>query len=365
MNNNFPVRLVVFIVLCAIVSVPNPLNAWLYGTHHAAVLKAFEYMEGPLASVEQKNAVRFLKISGGNDIHIIIAGKSGNTDEFSDTCAESWWNGKRTAIDLRTKRINISTLWHFLSITKPGCFGNEFPGFSFSFAPPEGGTRYNELLRALLFNHKVEKSGFAGRGISMPVQSISPIEAYRFRGRFSAFRSYYSITSLENYSRFQSVVFEPSTNVAAFWYGQALEGTAVGITNLQHIGFLGHVLHIANDATVTHHLYSTFDHYHDEYEKFVNDNLSLLYSQRKVSELISLFYNSSVGREGLANIMIRDIIFFFARRSAGMTASLYSDLFETRKNCGKEQFCASVAENIIIITKYFIDIHRDDTIRRY
>lgn len=365
MSIQFRSKVFVFLFMGAIICMPFPLNAWMYRTHHAAVTKAFDYMEGPRASTDQANAACFLKNSGGKDIHILIAEKSGNTDEFSDTCAESWWNGKMKIIDLGTKRINISTLWHFLSINKAGCDGNEFSGFSCSFAPAGGGTRYNELLRAIMYNHKVANLGFAGLGITVPFRPTGPIEAYRFRGRFSASRVFYSTTSKENYLRFHNTVFEPSTNAAAFWYGQAVQGTGVGITDLQHIGYLGHVMHLANDATVTHHLYSTLDHYHDEYEHFVNDNLPSLYSETKVKELIALFFNSSAGKKGLGNIMIRDIILFFAHRSAGMTAPLYSDLLETRKNCGKEQFCASVAENIIIITKYHSDLRRKEDLRRY
>lgn len=365
MSIDFHSRIAFFLVASTILGMPYSLYAWLYGTHHAAVTKAFKYMESPRASADQRSAATFLKKYGGNDIHIVIAEKSGNTDDFSDTYAESWYSGKRYIIDLGSKRINISTLWHFLSIQKDGCCGNDLPGFSFNFAPPEGGTHYNELLRTLVFNHKVGNAGFAGYGISIPIRLVSPIEAYRFRGRFSAYRAYYSITSDENYSRFQSTIFEPSTNSCVFWYEQALEGIKVGTTDLHHIGFLGHVMHLANDATVTHHLYSTLDHYHDEYEKFVNDNLPLMYSETKVNELIALFYDSTIGRKGLTNIMIRDIILFFARRSAEMTAPLYSDLFETRKNCGREQFCASVAANIIILTKYYLDIRIDEVHRRY
>lgn len=354
---NFSPRNRFFLFMCISACMPTPLNAWQYQTHLTAVINAFEYMGGQLASADQTKAAHFLKNFGGDDIHIIIARKSGNTDEFTDTYATSWWNGKRGNIDLGSKRINISTLWHFLSITKQGCCGNEFPGFSFSFAPPRSGTHYNKLLRAFLFNHKVENTGFAGFGISMPIRLIGPIDAYRFRGQSTAFRAFYSITPEKNYLQLQNTIFEPSTNAAAFWYAQAIEGTRVGMTDIQHIGYLGHVMHLANDATVTHHLYSTLDHYHDEYEQFVNDNLPSLYSETKVNELISLFYNSAAGRKCLKNTMIRDIILFFARRSAGMTAPLYSDLFEVRKNCGKEQFCASVAENVIIITKYYLDIH--------
>lgn len=354
------------VVIALIISlIPCQLNAWLYRTHHEAVTKAFEYMESPYAREAEKNAAHFLKISGGENIHIYIAEKSGNTDEFSDTRAAAWWKGKRNILELGKKRLNVSTLWHFLSIHQRGCFGNEFPGFSFSFTPKGGGTRFNELFRALVFNHRVECTGFAGLGISMPMRMLEPIEAYRFRGRISASRSYYSTTPSENYSHFHTAIFEPSTNAATFWYAQALEGTRQGITDIQHMGFLGHVMHLANDATVTHHLYSTLDHYHDDYERFVNEHLNLLYSERKVSELLTLFYQSKTGKKGLHNIMIRDIILFFARRSATMTAPLYSELFETRRNCGKEQFCASVAENIIIITKYHLDIHLDEKSRRF
>jgi hypothetical protein len=344
---------------------PLRLHAWQFGTHHAAVMKAFEFMEGPLASELQQKAAKFLKIYGGQNIPAVIAEKSGNTDDFSDTCAIAWWSGKLHTVDLGEKKVNISTLWHFLTIDYPGHFGNEYAGFSFRFTPPGGGTHYNEILRAILYNHTLASAGFAGYGISMPVRLIGPIEAYRFRARVSYSRAYFSTTPEKNYERLHNTIFEPSINAAAFWYSQSLDGTAKGISDIQHIGYLGHVMHLANDATVTHHLYSTLDHYHDAYEQFVDDHLPSLYSTTKVADLISLFHHSEVGNKGLKMIMIKDIMLFFAHRSAGMTAPLYSDLYEVRKNCGTEQFCASIAQNVIIITKYYLDINIDEKSRRF
>lgn len=355
------------LLLCFALIIPPPLHAWKFGTHRYSVIKAFDYMEGATGTKMQNWAARFVKYAGGEEFHLRLGDKNGNTDEFSDTRIGEWWSGHDTALFLPGFTLNYTCLWHFITMSRPGSFGNAFDGFTPRQSLQGAFVSYNRLVRSMLHNREIAGTGFPGRGISIPLQTAAVTEAYRFRAQHSASRRFYSSTPPSNYGNFQDAVFEPCSNAAAFWYGQALEGTARGITDLQHLDYLGHAMHLANDATVTHHVWNTLDHFHESYESWVNENTASLYNPAKVRELIDGFYSAHgvTSEQGLRNVLIQEIVIHFAGLSLNMPAPLYSESLAVRTNCGSAQFNASVAENILILVKYVYDLYVDTEHRRY
>jgi len=360
-------RLIITFTLGALFLVPPPLRAWKFRTHRYSVINAFEYMEGPRGTAMQKWAARFIKYSGGSEIHLRIADKNGNTDEFGDTKIGGWWSGTDTSISLPGFLMNFTCFWHFIDMSRPGSFGNAYDGFSARRTLAGGYLNYNYLLRSMLHNREIRNHGPAGCLISLPVDGAGPIEAYRFRYRESSVRRYASTTPSSNYDNFQDAVFEPCSNASAYWYGQALEGTAPGVTDMQHLDYLGHAMHMANDATVTHHVWNTLDHYHESYETWVNENVGTLYNADRVRELITEFLQVHGVRtdQGLRNVLIQEIIIYYAGLSLNMPAPLYSESLAVRANCGAAQYNASVAQNILILTKYVMDLYAESERRRY
>lgn len=360
-------RLFPILVLCAALITPSSLYAWKFYTHRSSVIRAFEYMEGPRGSKMQKWAARFVKYTGSEEMHNRLADKNGNTDEFSDTQVGGWWSGYDTSFALPGFSINYTSLWHFITMSRPGNFGNAYDGFSIRQPLPGNHAGFGYLLESMLYNREILNRGPAGCGISLPVDNAGAIQAYRFRAQHSGSRRFFSATPASNYDNFQDTVFEPCSNAAAYWYGQALEGTATGISDLQHLDYLGHVMHMANDATVTHHVWNTLDNFHESYENWVNENAASLYNPARVRELLDGFYaaHGITSELGLRNVLVQEIVIHFAGLSLNMPAPLYSESLAVRTNCGTAQYNASIAENILILLKYVYDLYIDAEHRRF
>ncbi|HPA71193.1 MAG TPA: hypothetical protein PKY31_02925 [Spirochaetota bacterium] len=362
MNRIIPIA----IVLSALI-IPKTLYAWKFYTHRSSVIRAFEYMEGPGGTKMQKWAARFVKYAGGDDLPQRLGDKNGNTDEFCDTRIGGWWSGYVTSMDIPGLTMNFTGFWHFITMSRPGSFGNAYDGFTPGRTLTGAPGGINSLLKSMLFNREILNSLPAGRCISLPVDNAGAIEAYRFRAHHSGTRRFFSKTPASNYANFQDAVFEPCSNAAAYWYGQALEGTATGVTDLQHLDYLGHAMHMANDATVTHHVWNTLEHFHDSYESWVNANADALYNPAKVRELLDGFFRARgiPSEPGLRGVLIQEIVIHFAGLSYNMPAPLYSESLAVRTNCGTAQYNASVAANILILEKYVYDLNLAANRRRF
>ncbi len=353
--------------LCVFTLLASPLFAWKFKTHRDSVIRAFEYMEAPKAPELSKWSARLIKRIGGPEIHFRMGDKNGNTDVFGDTKIGTWWSGHDTELSLSGETINFTGLWHFITMYRPGKNGNAYDGFSIGHALPGSPGGNNHLLRSLLHNRRISDRGFPGLMISIPMDSSGVREAYRFRYREKGGRRFYSTTASSNYNAFQDTVFEPCSNAAAFWYDQALKGVSIRTAGIQHLDYLAHAMHMANDATVTHHVWNTLDHFHDSYEYWVNENVESLYRPVKVKELLDRFLREKglTAERGLESITIQEIVIYFAGLSFNMPDPLYSESLEVRTRYGTAQYNASIAANILMMIKYVLDLHREEDLRRY
>jgi hypothetical protein len=341
-------------------------NAWKFNTHRDTVIKAFEFMETQ-GDANQKWIVQFLKYRGGSDIALRVGNKNGDTDNFRDTSIGGWWIGYRTNVGIFGFDVNYTSFWHFISMFRPGHFGNPYDGYSYRYSLDDGFWGLNGVIKSLLYNQDVRNEGNAGRTISNPENGQGVRSAYRFKYQLSESQKYYSTTPSSNYEDYQNIIFEPNSNSAAYWYGKALYGRTSTTVDSAHIEYLGHVFHMAGDACVTQHVWDTSDHNHVSYEGWVDDNRSNLHSasliQQYVNECKSAFGISTPARYG--ELRIQDIILFFAGKAVNLPGPLYSKDYNLWQQVGSLEYAMSIAINIIILEKYVNDLYVAPAIRRY
>ncbi len=363
MKRSFVLGLALFFMLAFV----NAGSAWKYNTHKSSVIHAMNYMGSGNADSVQQWAAQFLKYMGGEDIAEQMGIKNGDTDDFKDTSVGGWWVGYRTNVSLFGFDTNFTSYWHFLTMFRPGHYGNAYDGYSYKYSPDDGFWGYNGLVKSLLYNQDVKNKDKAGRTISNPENGQGVRDGYKYRYQLSSSQKYYSTTPGSNYDDYQNIIFEPNSNAAVYWYFKALYGRVSSNIDRGHMLYLGHVMHMAGDANVTQHIWDTLDHYHTSYEGWVDENYYSLYNPGKVKELIDGFmaaYNIQNPSQ-LSNITLQEIFAYFAARSLNMPAPLYSEDYGVRYSNGYEQYNGSVAINVIIMEKYVYDLYIPESARKF
>lgn len=354
--------LIIFTLIISLAS--SSLYAWTFDTHKLSVIKAFEYMKSDKATFEQEWMADYLESIGGPDIAIKIGDKNGDTDKFEDTKLGSWWMGYWTSMFGN----NFTAFNHFITMFREGDYGNAYSGYSYKYSLEDGFWGRNGLLKTAFYNKKVKNKGNAGNKISSPENGKGIIDAYRFKSQESGKQSFYSNTPDSNYKKYQNMIFEPSSNAAAYWYKKTLSEQTPETVDARHIEYLGHVMHMINDSSVTHHVWNTLDHNHTTYETWVTDNLDQMYDQDRVSEIITEFkesYNITVLSD-LRNLTIQEILVSLGQTALNDPSPLYSKEESVWLKSGKEGFSASVAANIILIEKYGQDLFlTDESLRKF
>ena len=360
-------KAIISIALFSLVTAVNTTGyAWKFNTHKASVTDAFGYLEAS-TDPDQLWIATFLKTAGGDDIANYCGQKNGDTDNFYDTSIGKWWYQYRTHVTIFGIEANYTSFWHFISMFQPGHNGNDYDGFSFRYSLAGGFWNLNKLVKFFLRNQNIRNENFAGENISNPENGAGVIEAYRFQFQSDGSNKSYSTTPDENYDKYQNVIFEPGTNAAAYWYDRALDGQDSTTVEQTHIGYLGHVLHLAGDANVTQHVWDTSDHYHLDYEDWMDSHYAALLDPVRVTQLIDEFRTamSINGDDELVNIQIRDIIIFFADKAMLYMGPLYSEDETVRLAAGYEEYNGSVAANVLIFEKYVYDLYVVSSDRTY
>ncbi len=350
-----------------IVGTGEMARAWKYDTHKSTVIEAFSFMEGENGDSSQKWAASFIRYTAGSDIDVRCGIKNGDTDAFYDTSIGGWWVGYRTHVSILGFDTNFTSYWHFVTMFRSGSYGNAYDGYSYKYSPGDGFWGYNGVVKSLLYNQDTRNEGKAGNRISYPESGNGVRDAYRLRYQAPGQARYYSSTPGGNYDDYQKTVYEPCTNAAAYWYGRALNGRTPTTIDRVHAEYLGHVFHMAEDATVTQHVWNTLDHYHTDYEAWVDSNYGILLDRSNVTALVAEFkgaYGITSG-EMLRNVTIQQIITFFANKSVNMPGPLYSEDGEVRRGAGSSEYDASVAVNIIILEKFVYDLYAPESERRF
>ena len=359
-------KFAVTVASAALLCICGTLGAWNFNTHRDSVLTALQYMSAN-GNSNQQWAASYLKYRGGSDIAAVCGQKDGDTDNFYDTSVGGWWIGYRTHVSLLGFNVNYTSFWHFINMSRPGHSNNAYDGYSYRYSFDDGFFSTMSLIKNLLYNQDTRNSGNAGNNISYPEYGQGARDAYRFRFQLSGSQKYYSSTSGGNYDDFQDTVYEPSTNAAAYWYGKALYGRDASNADRLHIGYLGHVLHLAEDANVTQHVWDTTGSYHTDYEGWMDTNHASLYDPSKVAQLINDF-NASYGitsDEQLKNVTLQQIMSFFAAKALNQPGPLYSQDDAVRRKAGYEEYNGSVAINVIILEKYIYDLYVASNYRRF
>lgn len=359
-------KFTITIASAALMCVCGTLGAWNFNTHRDSVTYALQYMKSR-GNTNQKWIASFLEYRGGSDIAAVCGQKNGDTDNFYDTSIGGWWVGYRTNVALLGFNVNYTSFWHFINMSRPGHFNNAYDGYSYRYSIDDGFFTTMGLIKSLLYNQDTRNAGNAGNNISYPEYGQGARDAYRFRLQLSGAQKYYSSTPGGNYDDYQDTVYEPSTNAAAYWYGKALSGRDASNADRLHMGYIGHVLHLAGDANVTQHVWDTSGSYHSEYEGWMDKNYASLYDPSRVAQFVDEF-NASYGitsEEQLKGVTVQQIISFFAAKALNQPGPLYSQDEAVRKKSGYEEYNGSVAVNILILEKYVYDLYAASNDRKF
>ncbi|MCP4133330.1 MAG: hypothetical protein GY754_20345 [bacterium] len=342
-------------------------NAWQFNTHKDSVVDAFEYMESKTDGTGEYFAANFLKYAGGDDVAEKLGIKNSETDDFYDTSIGGWWIGYRTHGEIGGFVANFTSFWHFFSMFRPGTNGNAYDGYSYQYSMGDGFWGNNGLMYSALYNQDVQNKGNAGKEIFNDTGGKGVKSAYKFKYQNSASEQYYSTTPDNNYDDYQDVIFEPSSNAGAYWYGRSIEGKSSTTITWDTLQYLGSTLHMAGDANVTQHVWDTSDNYHTGYEGWVNDNYTSLFDVTVVEDYIEEFKTeySITDDSQLKNITLQEIFVFFANKALNNTAPLYSEDSEVRRAAGIIGYNGAVAINVLILEKYVYDLYVEEDLRKF
>ncbi|HNR88858.1 MAG TPA: hypothetical protein PKM65_11005 [Spirochaetota bacterium] len=354
-------------ILLFCVALSGTGSAWKFNSHRDTVVKAFEFMESSHADYIQQWTANFLKYAGGSDIALKMGNKNGDTDNFYDTSIGGWWVGYRTHVGIFGFDTNFTSFWHFITMFRPGNYGNAYSGYSYKYSLEDGFWGLNGVIKSLLYNQDVRNSGNAGNNISYPTNGKGVKDAYKFRYQLSAGQKYYSTTSGGNYDDYQDIIFEPNSNASAYWYAKALEGRTPSNIGAAHLYYLGHVFHMVGDSNVTQHVWNTSDHNHVDYEGWVDDNRASLVNFARVKELVQEFKNAHgiTSPDKLRNVTLQQITVFFATKAVNRPAPLYSKDYSVRVTNGAEEYNGSIAINVIVLEKYIYDLYLAESARKF
>lgn len=352
----------------ALVVCQMPSFAWHTDTHKYTVTKAFSFMESSSATSQEAWIAQYVRYLGSNQIDQIMADKCAEVDNMKDLEFGGWWIGYWTGLNLfGYDLISLTVYSHFMTMYRPGTFGNAYDGYNYKNSPADGWFGANTWLKNLFYNMQARSKGNAGTGISNPANGQGVLDAYKFQYQLSANQKFYSTTPKSNYEDFQTIIFEPLSNAASYWFGKALEGE--NHTNLESVrlNYLGHVMHYCGDGNTVQHVWDTSDHNHYDYEHWVDLNRESLYDAAVVREMIESFKVSKGITEDsqLANVKVQDIILFFALKTASKPDALYSKATDVYTTSGKNGLNGSIATNVLIMEKFIYTLYQNEGARKF
>jgi len=364
-------------VLLPVFLYAGPLYSWTGPTHVRTVQDAVTFMKGGNATATENWIVSFLEYRsqlGNVNLATYVGNKNRDTDNFLDTEMDGWWCFASCTFSIAgIDFANYTSFWHFLTLSRPGNFNN-YDGYSYRYSLPDDFWGLNGVTKSYLYNRQCNNEGRAGNAISYPsTGSLGVKSAYRQRYVYEG-TLYSSGTSSGNYEDYQTIIWEPLSNAAVYWYGRALKNRStspVTSSNVSYydLGLLGHALHMAGDANVPQHLWNTLSHNHSDYENWVNSISASLYDTAMVNGFVRDFL---ARYPDLRAVSLNTMILHFANVSYQETYALWIDTGSMNSTTAaimmdraKKQYNRSVALNVLMISKYVYDLYVSDNQRRF
>jgi hypothetical protein len=364
------------LMLMLIISTGN-LYSWSGSTHSQTVQSAVNFMKGSKATAYEKWAIAFLEYRSqlyNVDFTSYVAKKNTDTDNFLDTEMDGWWCFASCTFSLAGLDFaNYTSYWHFATLSRSGNYNN-YDGYSYKYSLPDDFWGLNGVTKSYLYNRHCNNKGNAGRNVSNPVSgSLGVKSAYRQKYVYNG-SLYNSSTPSGNYEDYQTIIWEPLTNAAVYWYGRALRNNSTSPAlssnvNYADLGLLGHAMHMAGDANVPQHLWNTLSHNHSSYESWVDSIRGTIYDENQVNTFVRQFLTSY---PDLKTVSLNTMILYFANISYQETHPLWIStdsmepyLASTITEMAKKQYNRSVAVNVLLMQKFVNDLYAADNQRKF
>jgi hypothetical protein len=361
-----------------------------------------------------------------------IAAMGPQPDNFLDTVIGGWWIGYRYFIEVQFLfKTGFTSYWHFTSAFRPGKNGDRYSGFAYPIAPDDGFFGLNGVIKTLLYNQEIKSGSYENaKGLVIGLKDIFQIFTKNWLGLATDFYNGEKGSSGDwgipgapdaihdyqtqnastdrskngqykgqswrvpssNWDDIQDTYFNPGANAGQYWYNQFTHTSSFDSITADQMKMLGYATHWIADGATAQHVWSTTDHYHVDFESFMDEMIGskgFVVDKTEVENLIIEFEASGMttyaqkfangakdspkglkdGEVSIKDLKINgqtdptlysagDILRWLAEKAVTYDKVLVDDSETTFTTYGKKCLTLAVAGEILLFQKAVADLYK-------